>query len=90
MDCVVGAQSDSYVCLLENVRNEGGLSAEVCEGGPFMCSFSGFWLGVTVGCLGVGCVCVYREPIVPYDVVDGAQFFFIFVMLQVVGVQPDV
>ena len=54
-----------------------------------MCSFSGFWLGVTVGCLGVGCVCVYREPIVPYDVVDGAQFFFIFVMLQVVGVQPD-
>jgi len=32
-------------------------------------------------------VCVYREPIVPHDVVDGVQFF-IFVMLQVVGVQP--
>jgi len=34
------------------------------------------------------CVCVFREPIVLHDVVDGVQFFFIFVMLQVVGVQP--
>ena len=34
------------------------------------------------------CVCVYQEPIVPHDVVDGVQFFFIFFMLQVVGVQP--
>ena len=50
--------------------------------------FSGFWLGVTVGCLGVGCVCVYQEPTVPHDVMDGVQFFFIFVMLQVVGIQP--
>jgi len=37
LECVVGAQSDSYVCLLEKVRNKGGLSAEVHEGGPFMC-----------------------------------------------------
>jgi len=33
------------------------------------------------------CVCVCREPIVLHDVVDGVQFFFVFVMLQVVGVQ---
>jgi len=32
-------------------------------------------------------VCVYREPSVPHDVVDGVQFFFKFVLLQVVGVQ---
>ena len=54
--------------------------------------FSGFWLGVAVGCLGVGCVsvCVYRELIVPHDTVDGVQFFFKFVVLQAVGVQPIV
>ena len=50
--------------------------------------FSGFWLGVTVGCLGVGCLFMCREPIVLHDVMDGVQFFFIFVMLQVVRVQP--
>ena len=54
--------------------------------------FSGFLLGVAVGCLGVGCVFVfvYREPIVPHDVMDGVQFFFIFVVLQAVGVQCSV
>jgi len=58
--------------------------AHLCAGLPR------FWLGVIVSCLGVRgmCVCVYREPIVQHDVVDGVQFLFIFVMLQVVGGQP--
>ena len=33
-------------------------------------------------------VCVDRESIVQHDVVDGIQFFFVFVILQVVNVQP--
>ena len=92
MECVVGAQSDSYVGLLENVRIKIGLSAEVREEGPFMFGFFWFLAGVAVGCLGVGCVsvCVYRELIVPHDTVDGVQFFFKFVVLQAVGVQPIV
>ena len=93
MECVVGAQSDSYVGLLENVRNIRGLSAEVSEGGPFMCGF--FWfLAGGCGRLSRGgicvCVCVYREPSVPHNVVDGVQFFFKFVVLQVVCVQSIV
>jgi len=95
LECVVGAQSDSYICLLENVRNKGGLPAEVCEGGPFMCGF--FFLLLAGGCSRLSrggmcvcvCVCVYRKPIVPHDVVDGVQFFK-FVVLQVVGVQSIV
>ena len=33
-------------------------------------------------------MCVDRECIVQHDVMDGVQFFFVFVMLQVVSVQP--
>ena len=44
-----------------------------------------------LGCLGVGvvcvCVCVDQEPIVQHDVMDGVQFFFVFVILQVLSVQ---
>ena len=36
------------------------------------------------------CVCVYRELIVPHDVVDVVQFIFKFVVLQTVGVQSIV
>jgi len=79
------------VCLFEDVRNIRGLSAEVREGGPYMCGFFWFLAG---GCgrlsRGGMCVCVYREPIVLHDVVDGVQFFFIFVLLQAVGVQSIV
>ena len=67
------------------------VSAEVREGGPYMCGFFWFLAG---GCgrlsRGGMCVCVYREPIVLHDVVDGVQFFFIFVLLQAVGVQSIV
>ena len=79
------------MCLFEDVRNIRGLSAEVREGGPYMCGFFWFLAG---GCgrlsRGGMCVCVYREPIVLHDVVDGVQFFFIFVLLQAVGVQSIV
>jgi len=59
LECVVSAQSDPFVCLLENVRNKSGLSAEVCEGGPFMCVFFWFMAG-GYGRLSRGgmCVCV--------------------------------
>jgi len=33
-------------------------------------------------------VCVDREHIVQHDVMYGVQFFFVFVVLQVVSVQP--
>ena len=33
-------------------------------------------------------MCVDREPIVQHDVMDGVQFFLVFVILQVVSVQP--
>ena len=33
------------------------------------------------------CVCVDQEPIVQHDVMDGVQFFFVFVILQVLSVQ---
>jgi len=67
------------------------VSLPKCVKGAHLCVvFSCLWLGVAVGCLGVGCACVYRQPIVPHDVVDGVQFFFKFVMLQVVGVQSIV
>ena len=55
------------------------------KGAHFCVVLSGFWLGVMVGCLGVGalcvCVCVDQEPIVQHDVVDGVQFLFVFIML---------
>ena len=31
---------------------------------------------------------MYREPIVQHDAVNGDQFFFVLIMLQMVGVQP--
>jgi len=31
-----------------------------------------------------GYVCVDQEPIVQHDVMDGVQFFFVFIILQVV------
>jgi len=37
---------------------------------------------------GGGYLCVDREPIVQLDVMDGVQFFFVFVILQLVGVKP--
>ena len=58
------------------------------KGAHFCVVITVFWLGVMVVCLGWGlCVCVDREPIVQHDVVDGVQFFFVFVILQVVCVQ---
>ena len=33
-------------------------------------------------------MCVDREYIVQHDAMDGVQFFFVFVILQVVSVQP--
>ena len=35
-------------------------------------------------------VCVCREPIVPHDIVYGVQFFYVFFMLWMVGVQSVV
>jgi len=60
------------------------------KGAHFCVVLPGFWLGVMVGCLGVGamCVCVDQELILQHDGVDGVQFFFVFVMLELVGVQP--
>jgi len=34
-----------------------------------------------------GYVCVDREPIVQHDVIDGVQFFFVFIILHVVSFQ---
>ena len=72
--CVVSAQSNSYVCLLENVCDKSGLSAEVCEGSPFMCGFTWFLAGCYSSLpQGGGYVCVYREHIVQHDVMDGVH-----------------
>ena len=57
------------------------------KGGHFYVVVSVFWLGVMVGYLGVGDMCVDRESIVQHDVMDSVQFFFVFVILQVVSVQ---
>ena len=65
LECVVSAQCNSYVCLLENVCNKSGLFAEVCEGSPFMCGFTWFlaggysrlpWGGVCVCVTGTHCL----------------------------------
>jgi len=54
------------------------------KGANFCAVVSVFWLGVMVGCLGEGAMCVDRESIVQHDVMDSVQFFFVFVILQVV------
>ena len=52
-------QSNSYVCFLENVSNKRGLSAHVCEGGPFLCGFIWFLAGGYVRLPWGGvCVCI--------------------------------
>ena len=49
---------------------------------PFMCGFTCFLAGGHSRLpRGRVYVCVYREPFVLHDVVDGVQFFFIFFML---------
>ena len=37
---------------------------------------------------GGGYVCVDRKFVVKQDVMDGVQFFFVFIILQLVSVQP--
>ena len=57
------------------------------KGAHFCVVVSVFRFAVMVGCLGVGAMCVW-EHIVQHDVMDIVQFFFVFVILQVVSVQP--
>ena len=81
---------DSGVSFPEKVCNESGLSANVCEGGPFLCGclFSGRGSGGMSW--GGGFVCVDREPIVQHDIMHSVKLFFVFIILQVVCVQPIV
>ena len=89
MDGVVCAHSDSKASFLEKVCNVSGLSANVCEGGPFLRGLVCFPVegrGEISG--GGGFVCMDREPIVQHDM-DSVEFF-LFIILQVVCVQPVV
>jgi len=58
--------------------------------GSHFCVVVSVFLGGGHGRLswGGGYVCVDRESIVQHDVMDGVQVFYVFVILQVVSVQP--
>ena len=74
----------------EKVCNESGLSAYVCEGGPYLCGLVCFLVEGRGGMSwGGGFVRVVRKSIVQHDIMDSLKFF-LFIISQVVCVQPIV
>ena len=87
---VVCIHCDSKVSFPEKVCNESGLSANVCEGGPFLCGLVCFLVEGRGGMSwGGGFVRVDQKPIVQHDIMDSVKFF-VFIISQVVCVQPIV